>query len=302
MIDLQVTEAKVDLLRTQTSILADPTNPIAGPIVHQTGVPIADPIAIPIVDHSANNPPAAKSAEDINNEDLYYQEHEIVNGYSIQRIIGEGRYGIAYLAINDRYEKCVVKQLKKEMLKETKDKLFYEAQILQSLNSSNFPKFISKFKDESREGYLLEYMEGRVFEDLLTTDSYKFSKADIYQVGGQLLELIEVLHHNYIVHQDIRPSNVILQPNKELALIDFGLARYIDNNKYTRDIDYWYLGDFLIHLYYSTYLDSDLPERPWFEELDLSIEENNLLKKLMGIEDGYQNVDEIKKQLKRIIS
>ena len=35
-------------------------------------------------------------------------------------------------------------------------------------------------------------------------------------------------------------------------LIDFGLARYIDNEKYMKQEDYWYIGDFLIHYYFYT--------------------------------------------------
>lgn len=282
MIDLLIAKVEVDPLQTQTSLLAELMNPIADHITNQLVVPIAD--------------------QTISNQDVYYKENEIVNGYSIVQILGEGRYGIAYLAINDKFEKCIIKQLKKEMLEETREKLFYEERILQSLNCSYFPKFISKFKDEYREGYQLEYIEGRVIEDLLVKEGYTFSKADIYKIGGQLLELIEILHHNNIVHQDIRPPNLILKPNNELALIDFGLARYIDNDKYTKNIDYWFIGDFLIHLYYSTYVDSDLPDRPWFEELDLNIDEIIFLKKLMEIEGSYQNMDEIRAQLNKIKS
>jgi len=271
-------------------------NPIVDKIANQIVDHIADQTADPIVDSRLFD----NSVRDLSNQDVYYKENEIVNGYSILQIIGEGRYGIAYLAINDKYEKCVIKQLKKEMLEENREKLFYEERILQSLNSSNFPKFISKFRDEYREGYILEYIEGDVFNDLLMQEGYTFSKADIYKFGSQLLELIEILHHNNVVHQDIRPPNVILQANNELALIDFGLARFIDNDTYTKDIDYWFLGDFLIHLYYSTYIDSNLPDRPWFEELDLNIEEKTFLKRLMGIEGSYHNMDEIREQLNRI--
>ncbi|NRT87089.1 hypothetical protein [Clostridium beijerinckii] len=48
--------------------------------------------------------------------DRYYNINEIINGYSIIKVIGEGRYGIAYLAINDKGEKFVIKQLKEDML------------------------------------------------------------------------------------------------------------------------------------------------------------------------------------------
>ena len=77
-----------------------------------------------------------------------------------------------------------------------------------------------------------EYIEGKVFEDLLVKDRYKFSKGEIYRIGSQLLELIEILHNKNIVHRDIRLPNVILKENNELALIDFGLARIADNKKY----------------------------------------------------------------------
>lgn len=300
MIDLLVTKVEVDPLQTQTNLFPERMNPIVDHIANQIVVHIADHTANHTAAPLANDSLVDNSVIAHNNKDVYYKENDIVNGYSILQIIGEGRYGIAYLAINHKNEKCIIKQLKKEMLDKTREKLFYEELILQSLNSSNFPKFISKFRDDYREGYQLEYIEGIVFDDLLTKEGYTFSKPDIYRFGGQLLELIEILHHNNIVHQDIRPPNIILKTNNELALIDFGLARFIDNDIYTKDIDYWFVGDFLIHLYYSTYIESDLPDRPWFKELDLTIDEKIFLKKLMGIEGSYHNMDEIREQLCKI--
>lgn len=232
--------------------------------------------------------------------DRYYKAGEKVSGYSVLKIIGEGRYGIAYLGVNNKDEKCVIKQLKKEMLKETRKKLFYEKKILQDLNYPNFPKFISKFKDKDREGYILEYVEGKVFQDLLAREQYEFSKNEIYKIGSQLLDLVEILHNNNIVHRDIRLTNVILKENEDIALIDFGLARIIDDKRYVKDVDYWFIGDFLIHLYYSSYKETNEEDKPWFEELDLNLEEKIFLKKLMNIEENYKSIEEIRKQLDKI--
>lgn len=232
--------------------------------------------------------------------DRYYKTGEKVKGYSILKMIGKGRYGIAYLAVNDKHEKCVIKQLKKNMLQDTRKKLFYEEEILKALDNPKFPKFISKFNDEDREGYILEYIEGKVFEDLLAVDKYEFSKDEIYKVGLQLLELVEILHNKGIVHRDIRLPNVILKENKDIALIDFGLARIIDNKRYVKDVDYWFIGDFLIHLYYSSYKATDSEDKPWYEELDLNSEEEIFLKKLMNIEENYKSIEEIRKQLEKI--
>ena len=86
----------------------------------------------------------------------------------------------------------------------------------------------------------------------------------------------------------------------ELALIDFGLARFIDSKEHVPQIDYWYFGDFLIHLYYTNYESTNDEDKAWYEELDLSTNEEIFLKKLMGIEEEYDNIQQIKEQLRKI--
>lgn len=232
--------------------------------------------------------------------DKYYKKNEIVNGYTITNLIGQGRYGIVYLGENQDFEKCVIKQLKNEMIEKSRSKLFYEEEILKKINNPAFPKFIGKFKDEDREGYILEYIQGPVFEDILVRDSCIFTREDIYKVGGQLLDIIEILHENKIVHRDIRLPNVILKQDGNLALIDFGLARYMDSKRYKKEIDYWFLGDFLIHLYYTTYEPVDYIERPWYDELDLTKDESIFLKKLMSIKEPYKSIEEIRRDLENL--
>ncbi|MGH4121019.1 protein kinase domain-containing protein [Clostridium sp.] len=234
--------------------------------------------------------------------DKYFDKGEVLDKYVIEKFLGEGRYGIVYLGVNDKSEKCVIKQLKVEELENTRKKLFYEEKILRNLeNYSGFPKFISRFEDEYREGYILEYMEGNTFHQILSKTQYEFTKEDIYEIADKLLDLIKELHNENIVHRDIRASNVIINGNKELVLIDFGLARFMDNKRYTKEVDYWFFSDFLIHLYYSSYVDANLEEeKPWYEELDLTEEERHFLKKLMGLDGEYKNLYEIRKDLEEL--
>lgn len=232
--------------------------------------------------------------------DKYYKRDQSVLKYKVIEKIGEGRYGITYLAKNKKDKKVVIKQLKKDMLKDTKEKLFYEQEILKKLDHPAIPKFISKFKDKSRQGYILEYVEGRVFEDLVVKDEYVFTREEIYDVADQLLNIMHVLHEQHIVHRDIRLPNVILKENKEVALIDFGLARYMDHERYIKEVDYWYLGDFLIHLYYTFYEELGVEERPWYEELLLYPQEERFLKKLMGIWENYKSIEAIRADLNEI--
>lgn len=106
-----------------------------------------------------------------------------------------------------------------------------------------------------------------------------------------MIEIIEYLHINNIVHRDIRLPNLIL--NKDmLFLIDFGLARVIDNIKYVAQIDFTYLGDVFLYILYTDY-DNSSTNKAWYNELDLSHSQNFFLKKLMGIEVPYNNIKEV---------
>lgn len=140
-----------------------------------------------------------------------------------------------------------------------------------------------------------------MYYDLISKYDYVFSRKEIYNTASQLLDLIEILHSSGIVHRDIRLPNVIIMKNSKLALIDFGLARYIDGD-YKEKMDYWYIGDFLIHLYYSSYEPVYAEERPWYMELNLTSQERTLLKRLMGLDRRFRSIDEIREQLYRIKS
>ncbi|CEQ08915.1 serine/threonine protein kinase [[Clostridium] sordellii] len=227
---------------------------------------------------------------------------ENIKDYTIIKIIGEGRYGIAYLCEKNSNEKYVIKQLKEDMVEKSKEKLFYEEEIMKYLDDKRFPKFIEKFDFDNTKYYVVEFVNGKDFYDLLTFDEYEFSRNEIYDIAQKILNIIISLQEKNIVHRDIRISNVIMNEKKDLVLIDFGLARYIDNNRYKKEIDYWYMADFLLHLYYSSFDDEGMEQedRPWYEELDLNNEEINFLKRLMGIEKSYENTQEIMTDLLKI--
>lgn len=234
--------------------------------------------------------------------DYYYQPNEVINHYRILKILGEGRYGIAYLAADSMGYQYVIKQLKKKMLKTTRQKNFYEQKILKILDSPQFPHFIDTFYDGKSEGYIMEYKAGKVFEQLIIREGWQFNRQQIYHIADQLLDLLTLLHEQGIVHRDIRTPNVILGKQNELILIDFGLARFIDYKRYIPQMDYWYLGDFLIHLYYTHYhLKRYGPEAPWYKSLALTEYELYFLKRLMGLEKPYDTLDDIRFELHQLM-
>lgn len=233
-------------------------------------------------------------------KDKRYNIGEHCLKYCVKEILGEGRYGIAYLGEGQNGEKVVIKQLKNAMLKEIKEKVRFEKEILQGLDNIAFPKFIGEFNEENRKGYILEFKEGKTFEELIYKDEYIFSKKEIFNTCKKLIDLIAVLEEKNIVHKDIRVSNIIILEGGNLALIDFGLARFIDNEKYTEDLDFWYLGDFLLHLYYTSYTHNSGKSKPWYDELNISEGEKSFIKRLMKIEKGFSSLKEVKRELENL--
>ncbi|WP_298200005.1 protein kinase family protein [Desulfosporosinus sp.] len=211
--------------------------------------------------------------------------------YTVEKIIGEGRYGICY-QVSYGQKTYIVKQLKRGMLKKAGAKARFEEEILKSLQHESVPRFIKKIEREDFCGYVLEFKEGRTFEDIIYLDKRVFEREEIYRVGSQLVGILKYLHSKGIVHRDIRVPNTLYDGQK-VNLLDFGLARWFNNEKYRADMDFAFLGDFLLHLYYSSFDFKGYKKRPWYYELKLGQKELLFLKRLMGVEQRYKSILEV---------
>jgi serine/threonine-protein kinase len=215
----------------------------------------------------------------------------MIGKYSVEKIIGEGRYGICYKV---SYEQMpyIFKQLKRGMLKRFRAKACYEEEILKSTQHKNIPRFIEKNESKNFYGYVLEYKEGKTIEDIIYFEKHIFLKSEIITIGRKLITILKYLHSKGIVHRDVRVPNV-LYDGQDISLIDFGLARWIDNRKYKADMDFAFLGDFLLHLYYTSFESKENNKIPWYEQLQLTQKELWFLKRLMGIEPRYKSILEV---------
>ncbi len=231
--------------------------------------------------------------------DTVYSPGRKIGDYTVKKVTGEGRYGICYL-VSDERQLYILKQLKRSMLKKSKLKVLFEQEILSSLNHKSVPRFIRKIEDRELCGYLLEYKEGKSFEDLIYSERRVFSVHEVHHIGMQLISILKYLHQHGIVHRDIRVPNA-LYSDQQVSLLDFGLARWIDNFRYLPDVDLAYLGDFLLHLHYTSYQTNGRKKKPWHEELDLSKDEMMFLKRLLGIELRYRDINEVERDYLAII-
>lgn len=215
--------------------------------------------------------------------------------YTIETPIGEGRYGLCFLAKTDMGRKVVIKKFKQGLFKKNPEKNVYEAVILSKLKDQRIPELLGVINEKSFYGFVLEFKEGHTVKDVLFKYKYKFSSEEFFKIGLKLIKIIRFLHENGIVHRDIRIPNVLID-NDEVYLIDFGLARWADNNQYPYNLDFSYLGDFFLYLLYSSFKAKEKHKKlPWYEELSLTFEQKLFLKKLFGIEAVYDNINDIQR-------
>lgn len=164
----------------------------------------------------------------------------IIQGrYEINRVIGIGGMGAVYRVRDMRFKNAVKWDALKEMIIKFADNLDQqtrmrnferEANLLASLNHPLIPKVNDFFSESNRAYLVLDYIEGKNLEDvLMETNGF----LDEQLVGGWAIQICEVLHylHSFrplpIIFRDLKPSNVMLTPQNQTMLIDFGIAKII---------------------------------------------------------------------------
>lgn len=134
--------------------------------------------------------------------------------------------------LNQRY--VAVKQLRFEKIQEWKTLEMFEreAKILQHLKHHSIPEYIDYFMVEtsSEVQFVLiqQYVEGSTIQQLVES-GWRKTEAEIIEIFFQLLDVLSYLHslHPPVIHRDINPKNIILSPDGQLYLVDFGAVQDI---------------------------------------------------------------------------
>lgn len=215
--------------------------------------------------------------------------------YTITGAVGEGRYGMCFLAHSTFGTPVIIKRFKPKIFKKNKEKNAYEAIILSQLNHNSIPKLLGIINEKGFYGFVLELKDGYTVKDLLFKHKRKFTNEEFFNIGIRLIKIIKYIHGNGVVHRDIRIPNVLIDKG-EVYLVDFGLARWANSDKYPYDLDFSFLGDFLLYLLYSSFETKGKHKNlPWYDELTLTVEQKLFLKKLLGLELSYANIDDVEK-------
>ena len=155
----------------------------------------------------------------------------LVDGkYKILSKVGQGGMSVVYMAINEKANKTwAVKEVRKDGVLDfeaVKQGLVAETDILKKLSHPNLPSIIDVIDNDDSFIIIMDYIQGNSLNKALK--EYGAQPQDyVIEWAKQLCDVLGYLHSRKppIIYRDMKPSNIMLKPDGNVTLIDFGTAR-----------------------------------------------------------------------------
>lgn len=152
-----------------------------------------------------------------------------IAGYTITRSMSGGGMTRLYVAVDSNQERYVIRVLDPQMAKERKNRnrFFEGGEILKKLNTPeprpDIVPFVSSGYADKVPYMVLKYIESRTLRDLILYREPWLTE-NVMVFIRQLGHAIQYVHSRGYLHLDIKPENILIEPNGQLVLIDFDLA------------------------------------------------------------------------------
>lgn len=156
--------------------------------------------------------------------------------YTVQDKIGAGGMATVYRGLDEVLGRTVA--IKTMLPQYATDPSFaarfkQEAQAAAALQSPYIVSVYDWGKDEDTYYIVMEYLRGTDLKSGLRKHGALESKK-VAQIGSQIAQALSVAHKHDIIHRDIKPQNIMVQPDGNIKVMDFGIAR-AKNSHLTQD-------------------------------------------------------------------
>ncbi|HEX4824276.1 MAG TPA: protein kinase [Candidatus Polarisedimenticolaceae bacterium] len=161
-----------------------------------------------------------------------------LGSYRIVSRLGRGGMGEVYRAHDDRLDREVaIKVLPARVANDPERNARFrrEARVAASLNHTNIAAVYGfEELDDDTHFLVMELVEGHSLADRLKSGPMRIDEA--LSVFAQVADGLESAHESGIVHRDLKPSNVMITPDGKVKILDFGLAKALDEEPAAEDL------------------------------------------------------------------
>lgn len=179
--------------------------------------------------------------------------------YKIERVLGQGGFGITYLAtqkveiegplgtISAEIKVCIkefyMKDLcnrkrssthvsvpstgSKEMVEKFRQKFIKEATNISKLKHPYIIKVLDVFDENNTAYYVMEYIDGGSLSDKIKAEG-SLTESQTLRYVKEIADALQFIHNQNMNHLDVKPANILLNSKDDIVLIDFGLAKNYD--------------------------------------------------------------------------
>lgn len=170
--------------------------------------------------------------------------------YKIERVLGQGGFGITYLALNTMLDgKVAIKEFffkeycdrdestshvtvgtssNHDIVERFKQKFIKEAKTLFRLNHPNIVRILDIFEENATAYYVMEYIEGESLGDMVKRRG-AIPEAEALEYIREVGSALSYIHNRSMNHLDIKPGNIMKrQEDGQVLVIDFGVAKQYD--------------------------------------------------------------------------
>jgi serine/threonine protein kinase/tetratricopeptide (TPR) repeat protein len=150
--------------------------------------------------------------------------------YKILRILGEGGMGAVYQARDLELERIIaLKVIRPELASNSGilQRFKQELILARNVTHKNVIRIYDLGEADGIKFITMEYVEGEDLRSLLR-EKGKLAPAEAVAIVQQIGRALEVAHSEGVIHRDLKPQNVMLDPQGRVVVMDFGLARSLE--------------------------------------------------------------------------
>ncbi|HEV2298812.1 MAG TPA: protein kinase [Candidatus Acidoferrales bacterium] len=148
-----------------------------------------------------------------------------VGRFSVVARLATGGMGEVYRAKDNKLRRAVaLKRISPELYadKKSRERLWKEALLVSRLNDPHIAGIYDAFEENDELFLVMEYIEGQTLRERLRSP---MNVPEFLAVAAQCAAGVAAAHRAGIQHRDIKPENILLTPNGQVKILDFGISR-----------------------------------------------------------------------------
>ncbi len=147
--------------------------------------------------------------------------------YVLEKLIGEGGFGQAYLAYNQGLRRrCVLKVLTDTTNTGFVARFFREAQVMANLEHPTIPRVYEVATTKAGQPYFaMEYIDGKSLGDHLADEGGTLPITESCRLVADAAEGLAAAHDIGVVHRDVKLANLLINKRGQIKVIDFGISK-----------------------------------------------------------------------------